>query len=123
MKEQLTTHANEMQDQLAEPSRRRFTGSILKSPWKRIPAVSNVQIETKEFNSLLEDIGILHKLPPTIKFERSPNHSMNRYIGHQVKRLRNAKGNPRLYWTIAMACLRSSVSFRLSAINHVLPRW
>lgn len=114
-----------MKEQLNEPSRKKFTGSILQSPWKRIPAVSNVEIETRDYNAMLEKVGILHKLPSTIKFERSPNHSLNRYIGHQVTRLRRAKndGNMKLFWVIAWACLRSSVSFRLSAINHVKPNW
>jgi hypothetical protein len=88
-----------------------------------VPAVSSVEVETKDYNTMLQDIGILHKLPTTIKFEKNPNHSFNRYIGHQVIRMRKAiaSENYELFWTIAKACLRSSVSFRLSAINHVKP--
>jgi len=114
-----------MKDQLLKPSYKKFTGSILRSPWKRIPAVSKVVVETKDYNTILESIGIRHKLPATLIFERNPNHKLNRYIGHQIIRMRKAKegGKYELFWTIANACLRSSVSFRLSAINHVKPNW
>jgi len=125
MKSELETRIDEMKDQLLKPSYRKFTGSILKSPWKRIPSVSKVKVETKEFNTMLESIGIRHKLPARLTFERNANHRLNRYIGHQIIRMRKAKeeGKYELFWTIAWACLRSSVSFRLSAINHVKPNW
>jgi hypothetical protein len=114
-----------MKRQILNPSQPKFTGKIFGSSWNRIPSVSNVEIETKDFNAYLLEIGITHKLPPRMKFERSPNHKMNRYIGHQVIRMRNARhaGNSRLFWCVAQFCLKSSVSFRLSAINHVKPNW
>lgn len=119
------TQLDEMKRQLLRPSQTKFTGKILSSPWNRIPSVSKVEVETKDYNALLEEIGILHKLPAKIKFERTPNHKLNRYIGHQIIRMRKVlkKGNHRLFWTISMACIRSSVSFRLSAINHIKPNW
>jgi hypothetical protein len=119
------TQLDEMKRQLLNPSQIKFTGKILGSPWNRIPAVSKVEVSTKEYNTLLEGIGILHKLPPKITFERNSNHKLNRYIGHQIIRMRKARENQnsRLFWVIAMACLKSSVSFRLSAINHIKPNW
>jgi len=100
MKSELETRIDEMKDQLLKPSYRKFTGSILKSPWKRIPSVSKVKVETKEFNTMLESIGIRHKLPARLTFERNANHRLNRYIGHQIIRMRKAKedGKYELFW-------------------------
>jgi hypothetical protein len=88
-----------MKRQILNPSQPKFTGKIFGSSWNRIPAVSNVEIQTQDFNAYLLEIGIQHKLPPKMKFERNRNHRMNRYIGHQILRMRNAKqaGNGRLF--------------------------
>jgi uncharacterized protein YbcI len=114
-----------MKRQLLNNDQPKFTGKILRSPWNRVPAVSTFEVTTQDYNIYLEEIGILHKLPPKIKFERNPNHKLNRYIGHQILRLRKARDskNNKLFWTIAKACLKSSVSFRISAINHIKPNW
>jgi len=120
-----STQLDAMKRQLLDLSQPRFTGKILKSPWNRVPAVSKFEVKTQEYNVFLEEIGIKHKLPAKIKFERNPNKKLNRYMAHQIIRMQKARddNNYRLFWTIAKACLRSSVSFRLSAINHVIPNW
>jgi len=82
-----------MKRQILNPSQPKFTGKIFGSSWNRIPAVSNVEIQTQDFNAYLLEIGIQHKLPPKMKFQRNRNHRMNRYIGHQVTRMRQARLN------------------------------
>jgi len=124
------TQLEAMKRQLLDKDQPKFIGKIQnkgekRSPWNRIPSVSSFEVTTKEYNIFLESIGIRHKLPPKIKFERNPNHRLNRYIAHQITRMRKARSsnNHKLFWVIAKACLRSSVSFRLSAINHIKPNW
>jgi len=119
------TQLDAMKRQLLNLDQPKFTGKLSKSPWNRIPSVSSFEVTTQDYNALLETVGIWHKLPPKIKFVRNPNHRLNRYIVHQIIRMRKAKynNNHKLFWVIAKACLRSSVSFRLSAINHVKPNW
>lgn len=43
---------------------------------------------------------------------------------HQIMRMRRySEINPRLSWAIAFFCIKSSISFRISAWTHVVPRW
>jgi hypothetical protein len=112
-----------MKAQLMKFSRVNFTGKIEKSSWNRIPAVSNVTVKVGELNDLLKRIGIDKRLPANIKFDDRDTKAMNRYMGHQIIRLRKAQGSPSTFWTIANFCLLRSASFRASAINHVLPEW
>lgn len=121
MKSIFENHSDAMKAQLMKFSRVNFTGKIMKSSWNKIPAVSNVTVKVGELNDLLKQIGIDKHLPANIKFDDRESKTMNRYMGHQIIRLRKAQGSPSKFWTIANFCLLRSASFRASAINHVLP--
>jgi retron-type reverse transcriptase len=100
-------------------------GSILNSGWKRIPAVSKFLLSPeKNENSILKEVGMTRNLAREHEVELTENHSMNRYIKHQVQRFKKyAKTNPDLAWRIAESCIKKSVSFRVSAYNRVHPKW
>lgn len=51
------------------------------------------------------------------------NRGMNRYMEHQVRRLRILKGNPEAYFRLSNFLIRNSKSFQVSAINHVFNNW
>lgn len=111
-----------MKAQLLKLGGSNFNGKIAKSSWNRIPTVSSVNIKDKGMNEILSAIGLTLKLPREIEFIPKSSKSMNRYMEHQIIRLRKAKGKP-LFWVIANHCLLKSRSFRVSAINHVIPSW
>lgn len=122
MKTIIENSAPKMKAQLLKLGRSSITGKILGSPWNKIPAVSNVSIKTNEYNEILAAIGIEKKLPSEIEFRPNDAKKMNRYMGHQIIRLRQCKNTPK-YWQIIGFILTKSVSFRVSAINHVIPSW
>jgi len=63
-------------------------------------------------------------LDPTISVETNQLRNSNRYMEHQIMRIRKYREiNPRLSMAIAFFCIKSSLSFRLSAWHHVFPRW
>lgn len=116
-----------MKAHLLKLGRNNFTGKIVNSSWNIIPSVSSVDIKLNDYNAILEKIGISKRLEPEITFTKSESSKMNRYIGYQILRMRRyrTKGtwNAKLFFRIQEACLTRSVSFRVSAINHVLPSW
>jgi hypothetical protein len=111
-----------MKAQLLKLGHSRFTGKILSSPWNRIPAVSKVDIQTGEYNKILLALGIELKTPTEFVFKTDKGNEMNRYIEHQLRRMDACRGTPK-FWAISRFCLESSVSFRVSAINYVIPSW
>jgi hypothetical protein len=121
MKNRLTA----MKAHLLKISKGKFTGRILNSGWRRVPAITKFNVFVQEYNSILEKIGIKLRLPPKIEWELTKMDRCNRYMKHQVIRLNKAKaeGKNELFWHIARLCMSKSVSFRLSAINRVIPHW
>lgn len=117
-------HLDAMKAQLLKFSQVKFSGKIGRSSWTRIPAISSMKIVVGEFNKLLEEINITKRLDPIIKFETNQLKNSNRYMEHQIARIRRYReSNPRLSMAIAFFCIKSSLSFRLSAWHHVFPRW
>lgn len=114
-----------MKSQLSSSSQIRTTGRIQKgSSWWRLPAVENFEVVTNSFNSLLSQIGISLRLPPTFKSKDTTMNKCNKYMKHQLRRILKYKyTKPALSWRIAVFCIKYSVSFRMSAINHVIPDW
>ena len=88
----------EMKADILEQRQRR-SGSIFNSGWKRIPAVHEFMLETGEENKLLLECGIKRKTQPSTLVELKQTDKMNRYIGHQVLRLKKMKeqGNSDMY--------------------------
>jgi len=105
-----------MKTQLLKLSQVRFSGKVGKSSWARIPAITSIEIVIKEFNTILEQINISKRLDPTISVETNQLRNSNRYMEHQIMRIRKYREiNPRLSMAIAFFCIKSSLSFRLSA--------
>lgn len=114
-----------MKAQLSRSSQTRSTGRISPgSAWWRLPAVDSFEVVTKSYNLLLTQIGVNLRTAPELKSSKTSMDKCNRYIKHQLLRILKYKyTNPRLAWTICVFCIKYSVSFRLSAINHVIPDW
>lgn len=114
-----------MKDQLRNLFQARFGGKIARSSWHRIPSVSQFKVITGAVNELLQDININLKLPPKLIITKTKIDRANRYMEHQILRIRKAIGdeNPQLAWVIAVSCIERSISFRASAMNYVLRGW
>jgi hypothetical protein len=125
MKQESKNQLDAMKAQLSRKSQIKTTGRVSKgSAWWRLPAVVDFEIVTNDFNGLLSQIGVNLRLKPEMKSEKSTMDKCNRYMAHQLKRINNLKySNPKLAWRIAYFCIRYSISFRLSAINHIIPSW
>jgi len=122
LKQVVENAAPSMKAQLLKLGSSSFAGKISKSSWRRIPTVSSVNIPKGEWNSILEKVGLHLRTPREIGYTLKSTKSMNRYMEHQIIRMRKAQGTP-LFWVIANFCLTKSVSFRVSAIIHVIPSW
>lgn len=115
--------SSESKRQLLSLGRDKPALRLLKSPWKRIPNVRHVEVETNEYNVLLEEIGVFKRLPPKLTTRRlDPADRMNRYMKSQILRLRQlALVNPVKFWKLAWFLAEKSACFRVAAVKHVLP--
>jgi len=125
MTEKLKNQLAAMKDQLFGLSQDKAYGRIIKnSSWRRLPAIKSFEVIVNEYNGILEKLGINLRIPSNIKSEKNTTDRANRYMKHQILRIRKYKtSNPKLAWHIALSCIKRSVSFRLSAINYVIPGW
>lgn len=96
---------------------------IRRSGWIRIPAVMEYRHVIGEFNALLKRIGIKYRMKGKTKIKMHKINRLNRYMAHQIDRLRKAKTNPKLFWTIALRCIQHSIAFRFSALHKIYPSW
>lgn len=114
-----------MKRQMLALGQSKASGRVLKnSGWRRIPAVSNFEVITKGYNKILEIANINLRLPNNLKSEKTEFAKCNRYMAHQLLRIREYKiSNKKLAWHIAHSCIKRSVSFRMSAFNFVFPGW
>lgn len=93
--------------------------------WVRIPATSHFDISLSNHVTLLKAVGIYRRLHNKKHFGKHSNEAMNRYMSYQCTRLEGylSKGEVRKFWYVAHILMRSSVSFRVSAINRVFHNW
>lgn len=97
---------------------------ISNSNWSRIPNALNFKIKLGEKSVLwLKALGISKRIWTQTFIMPGRNRGMNRYMEHQVRRLRMLKGNPEAYFRLSNFLIRNSKSFQVSAINHVFNNW
>lgn len=87
------------------PNARKF--SIVISNWDKLFALCN--IERREYK-------------PNIDITPHTNGHLNRYIEHQIRRMRECR-NPLTFWRIGMHLIRKSNIFFVISLNHVYPKW
>lgn len=103
---------------LKERAHRRVTGKEgNKSPWTKIPNVSDAKIIMG-----VETPGLERRIGTRMESIPYKNAKLNKYLTHQVRQLEKNRGKP-TYWVIAERLIRKSLVFRLAAINHVYPTW
>jgi hypothetical protein len=90
--------------------------------WK-IPNVSVFKVNIQSWDELFAYFGTKKRIKPILEYEKGPNNSMNRYLKHQLIRLLKSRGNPKLFWTIGVALIKRSSTFRVMAINYTFPQW
>lgn len=109
---------------MSKDVRASLSGKIEESGWNRLPSVQKFVLSEAWINPILSEIGIAKKHRGAPEVALNTNEKCNRYMAHQISRIRRYKTeNPKLAWHIATTCIQSSLSFRLSAINHVIHRW
>jgi len=101
------------------------TNHILGTSVRSIPNCGDFKIELSGDDPLAFELGFKKQLPPVVEISPWRNASMNRYLVHQVKRLKAARdnGNKKLYWRIAWTMMIRSEVYLVSCLNHVLPHW
>lgn len=114
-----------MKRQMLDLGQSKSSGRVLKhSGWRNIPSVSNFEVVTKGYNKILEIANINLRIPSNLKSEKTEFSKCNRYMAHQILRIRKYKEvNKKLAWHIAHSCIKRSVSFRMSAFNFVFSGW
>jgi len=95
------------------------------SPWVAIPNIRDFKITLRPYDFLLQLFGINKKLNPELTFEMyDKSNKMNRFMIHQIRRLRKWRSNsPRMYFAIARILMKRSNVLRVIALNHVMPQW
>lgn len=85
--------------------------------------MADLNIILGEYNIELARIGFSKRLPNQLQFIGTENSAMNKYMVYSLRRLngRLQNGDSKGYWAIVKHLLRNSISFRVSAINKVLP--
>jgi len=92
-------------------------------PFKKIPNVRNFRVELNTWDKIFLRFGIKKRLSPTFIYEKHVNDKLNKYMTHQLKRLRKHSNNPLTFWRIGMHLVRRSNVFFVIALNHVFPLW
>jgi hypothetical protein len=102
-------------------SKRRVLGD---SPWEFIPNVKSFNVTVNVADPLFKIFNIDKKLKPELTLKEYQNQAINRYIEHQVIRLKKLRDTkPKIYWWTAFTILKRSNSFRVLGINHVFKNW
>jgi hypothetical protein len=98
---------------------------IFDTPWVRVPNVEIFNVNLSVIDPIFAYLGIKKNLPPSILVKPYKNSSINRYMVHQILRLKQAKekNNSNLYWIMAEILMKRSNSFRVAAIQHVIKNW
>lgn len=96
---------------------------IENSPWVKLPNCQDFQIKLHGWNPILKFFNLKKKITPTIEIEPYINGKMNRYMEHQVLRLKKLRAQPRLYWKLSKFLISKSHVFRIAAWHHVFPNW
>jgi hypothetical protein len=127
------TIISNLQERLASQWDFRETVSPLKrkrlggpdSPWVAIPNIRDFKISLRPYDFLLQLFGINKKLSPELSFELyDKSNKMNRFMIHQVRRLRKWRANsPKMYFAVARILMKRSNVLRVIALNHVMPQW
>jgi len=100
------------------------TNRILGSGWGRIPNIRDIGINLGSYNKILRLVGLDVREGTTLKFIKMKPDRMNRFMIYQMWRLSAIREkDSKKYFKIAFALMRRSVSFRVSAINHVFFNW
>lgn len=60
---------------------------------------------------------------PEFEYEIGGNGAMNKYLVYMFKVLNKNRANGRIYWNIGLLLLGSSVSFRISCLKRIMPKW
>jgi len=91
-------------------------------PFRFLPNVRVFKVLISEYDSLYGEYGIKKRLTPAnFRIERYENQHLNRYVRHQLKRMKYS--DSRKYWVIANHLMKKSNIFLVLALNHVFPFW
>lgn len=91
--------------------------------WIAIPNVKPFRFKLKNWNSVLELLGIKKRNSPEMEWEAYYNKKYNLYMHRQIKRLRSFKNNTQKIFSISRFLMSRSKIFRASAINKGFPNW
>lgn len=96
------------------------------APFKWFPNVSYVKMELSPWDEIFKIFGIKKRRSGALMhYAKHQNASMNRFVMHQLIRLKKARdsGNQKLYWLIAESLMLRSRLFYMLALQHVFPKW
>ena len=101
------------------------SNKLANTQWSRIPNALNFKIKLGEKSSLWRVLlGISKRVDTQSYVMPGRNKGMNRYIEHQIIRLRKMKkNNPDAYFRLSFFLIKNSKCFQISAINHVFRNW
>jgi len=97
--------------------------NILGTHWVRLPNCKSFKIKLNPWNIVALFFGIKTRNKPQFEFEPYLNKKFNRYLVKQIKRLIDAKKDPKRFFQIVRFLMAKSVIFRVSAISKTKPRW
>lgn len=95
------------------------------NPCRQIPNVRKFKITNlADHHPVLLKAGIeKRKGDPKIDTDPYINKSLNRYIGHQFRRLHNNRNNMTAYWRLGEHLLKRSSSYLSLSLFETLPGW
>jgi hypothetical protein len=94
------------------------------SLWNKIPAIRSFTVTPMGNDDVLESFNIGGSKKAEIRIKLCQQKKMNRYMEYMVHRMSNKiSTSPVTFWNIAYMLINRSISFRLSAINHVFKGW
>jgi hypothetical protein len=100
------------------------TNRIYGSGWGRIPNIKDLQINLGSYNKIFKLIGMNIREDTRLTFTKLHADRMNRFMLYQLWKLSYYRErDPEKYFKLSWALMKSSVSFRVSAINHVFKGW
>lgn len=99
------------------------TRRIERSGWFRFPNVKTFEIHIKGYIPELQDVNVEKRLTPVLSFKPHTNKRLNRYLEHNIIRLRRLKSDPVKYFALCHILMKNSNVFMAEAISHVWPNW
>lgn len=91
------------------------------SPFRLLPNVRKFRVKINDWDKLFLKYGIKKRISPSMKFEKYNNGKLNRYVRHQLMRMKHLDNTA--YWRTALYLMRHSKVFFVLGLNHVKPRW